>query len=98
MTPSIRPCSRDNYGWRRDLHECEKEPSGDIVDGLFGIGEALNDGGDKGSVEVELEMVAGEHGGGVQSLECTLGDSEVVILEERCVGRRERGKVNKISI
>ena len=27
--------------------------------------EALDDGGDEGGVEMELEMVAGEHGGGV---------------------------------
>ena len=35
-------------------------------------------------------MVAGDHGEGVQSLERALGDSEVVVIEERYVGRRER--------
>ena len=84
MTPSIRPCSLDNYGWRKDLHE--EEPLGGITDGLFSVIEALDNRGDEGSVEV----VAGEHGGGVQSLERALGDSEVVVVEERCVGRRER--------
>ena len=35
---------------------------------------------------------SGEHGGRVQSLEHALGDSKFVVLEERCVGRRERKK------
>ena len=88
MTPSIRPCSLDNYGWRKDLHE--EEPPVGITDGLFSVIEAPDNRGDEGSVEVELEVVAGEHDGGVQSLERALGDSEVVVVEERCVGRRER--------
>ena len=41
--------------------------------------EALDDGGDEGGVEVELEMVAGEHGRGVQRLEHASRDSEVVV-------------------
>jgi len=45
---------------------------------------------------VELEVVAEEHGGGVQSLERALGDSEVVVQGELCW--KERGKLNKISI
>ena len=49
------------------------------MDELFGISKELDDGRDEGGVEVELEMVAGEHGGRVQSLERTLGDSEVVV-------------------
>ena len=60
------------------------------MDGLFSVIEALDNRGDEGSVEVELEVVAGDHGEGVQSLERALGDSEVVVVEERCVGRRER--------
>ena len=63
---------------------------GGVIDGLFGITKALDDGGDEGGVEVELEVVVGEHGGGVQSLEHALGDSKFVVLEERCVGTRER--------
>lgn len=82
MIPGIRPRSLDNYGRRRDLHEREEEPPGGVADGLLGVSEALDDGGDEGGVEVELEVVAGEHGGGVQSLERALGDSEVVVLEE----------------
>ena len=68
-----------SHGWRRDLHEHEEEPSGDVADGLFGVTEALDDGGDESGIEVELEVVAGEHGGGVQSSECALGDSKVVV-------------------
>ena len=56
------------------------------MDGLFSVIEALDNRGDECSVEV----VAGEHGGRVQSLERALGDFEVVVVEERCVGRRER--------
>ena len=82
MIPSIRPRSLDNYGRRRDLHEREEEAPGGVADGLFGVAEALDDGRDEGGVEVELEVVAGEDGGGVQSLERALGDSEVVVLEE----------------
>ena len=41
--------------------------------------EALDDGGDEGGVEVELEMVAGEHGRRVQRLERASRDSEVVV-------------------
>ena len=41
--------------------------------------EALDDGGDEGGVEVELEMVAGEHGRGVQRLEHASRDSEAVV-------------------
>ena len=67
-----------------------------VVDVLFGVAEALDDGGDEGGVEVGLEVVAGEHGGGVQSLECALGDFEVVVRGEMCW--EERGKLNKISI
>nr|POF08899.1 replication protein a 14 kda subunit a [Quercus suber] len=68
--------------WRRDLYEREEESLGGVADGLFGIVEALNDGGDEGGVEVELEMVVGEDGGAVQSLERTLGDFEVVVRGE----------------
>ena len=79
-------------GWRRDLHECEEEPPGGVADGLFGVAKALDDGGHESGVEV----VAGEHDGGVQSLERTLGDFEVVVRGEMCW--EERGKLNKISI
>ena len=81
----MRSCGR-----RKDLHEHEEEPPGSVINGMFSVVEALDIGGDEGSVEMELEVVAGEHGGGVQSLEHALGDSEVVVVEERCVGRRER--------
>lgn len=30
---------------------------GGVIDGLFGITKALDDGGDEGGVEVELEVV-----------------------------------------
>ena len=66
-------------GWRRDLHEREEESSNGVANGLFGVAKALDNGGDQGGVEVELEVVAREHGGGVQSLERALGDSEVVV-------------------
>ena len=72
------------------MHEREEEPSGSVADGLCGVTKALNNGGDESGVEVEFEVVSGEHGGGVQSLEHALGDSKFVVLEERCVGRRER--------
>ena len=58
--------------------------------------EALDDGGDEGGVEVELEMVSGEHDRGVQRLERASRDSEVVVRGEMCW--EERGKLNKISI
>ena len=58
--------------------------------------EALDDGGDEGGVEAELEMVAREHGGGVQRLERASRDSEVVVRGEMCW--EERGELNKISI
>jgi len=83
-------------GWRRDLHKREEELPGGVADGLFGVAEVLDDGGDEGGVEVELEVVAGEHDSGVQSLERTLGDFEVVVRGEMCW--EERGKLNKISI
>ena len=41
--------------------------------------EALDDGGDEGGVEVELEMVSGEHDRGVQRLERASRDSKVVV-------------------
>ena len=85
-----------SHGRRRDLHEREEELPGGIADGLFGVAEALDNGGDEGGVEVELEVVAGEHGGGVQSLEHALGDSKVVVRGEMCW--EERGKQNKINI
>ena len=83
-------------GRRRDLHEREEEPPGSVADGLCGVAEAFDDGGDESGVEVEFEVVTGEHSGGVQSLECALGDSEVVVRGEMCW--EERGKLNKISI
>ena len=85
----MRSCER-----RRDLHEREEDPPGGVADGLFGITKALDDGGDESDVEVELEVVAGEHGGRVRSLECALGDSKVVVRGDW----EERGKLNKISI
>ena len=78
------------------MHEREEEPSGSVADGLCGVTKALNNGGDESGVEVEFEVVAGEHGGGVQSLECAIGDSEVIVRGEMCW--EERGKLNKISI
>ena len=68
-----------SHGRRRDLHEHEEEPSDGVTDGLFGVTEALDNGGDESGVEVEIEVVAGEHGDGVQSSECALGDSKVVV-------------------
>ena len=50
-------------GWRRDLHEREEELSGSVADGLFGVTEALDNGGDESGVELEFEVVAGEHSG-----------------------------------
>ena len=41
--------------------------------------EALDYGGDESGVEVELEMIAREHGRGVQRLERASRDSEVVV-------------------
>ena len=76
--------------------EREEEPPGDVADRLFGVAEALDNRGDESDVEVELEVVAVEHGGGVQSLERVLGDSEVVVQGEMCW--EEKGKLNKISI
>ena len=58
--------------------------------------EALDYRGDESGVEVELEMVAGEHDRGVQRLERASRDSEVVVRGEMCW--EERGKLNKISI
>ena len=81
---------------RRDLLEREEEPSGDVADRLFGVAEALDNRGDESDVEVELEVVAVEHGSRVQSLERALGDSEVVVRGETCW--EEKGKLNKISI
>ena len=81
---------------RRDLLEREEEPPGDIADRLFGVAEALDNRGDESGVEVELEVVAVEHGSRVQSLEHALGDSEVVVRGETCW--EEKGKLNKISI
>ena len=85
-----------SHGRRRDLYEREEERSGGIANGLFSVAKALDDGGDESGVEVELEVLVGEHGGGVQSLERALGDSEVVVRGEMCW--EERGKLNKISI
>ena len=81
---------------RRDLHEHEEELLGSVADGLFGIAKVLDDGRDESGVKVEFEVVTGEHGDEVQSLECALGDSEVVVRGETCW--EERGKLNKISI
>ncbi|KAM1417987.1 hypothetical protein ACFX1T_021352 [Malus domestica] len=55
---------------------------------------------------MELEVVAGKHGGGGQCLQSALGDSEVVVLEkiqalvdERCHLRRTQalsGRIQKL--
>ena len=55
MTPSIRPCSLDNYGWRKDLHEHEEESPGGITDGLFSIVEALDNGGTRAVLKWSLK-------------------------------------------
>ena len=59
-------------GRKRDLHKREEELPSGVTDGLFSVSKALDDGGDKSGVEVELEVVIGEHGGEVQSLEAHL--------------------------
>ena len=63
------------------LHESEKEPPGSVADGLLGVAEAVDDGRDQ-RVEVELEVVTGAHGGGVESLERALRDLEAAVLQE----------------
>ena len=65
----------------RYLHEGEEEAAGGVADGLFGVAEAVDDGGEEG-VEMELEVFAGEDGGGGEGLERALGDPEVVVLEQ----------------
>lgn len=45
------------------LHESEQEAARGVPYGLLGVAEALDDGGDEG-IEVDLEVFAGEDGGG----------------------------------
>ena len=72
------------------LHESEKEPPRGVADGLLGVAEAVDDGGDE-RVEVELEVVAGAHGGGVERLERALRDLEAAVLQEIQAAIDERG-------
>ena len=76
------------------LHESEEEAARGVADGLLGVAEAVDDGGEEG-VEVELEVFAGEDGGGGEGLERALGDAEVVVLEEIHTRIDERGDLGR---
>lgn len=69
------------------LHERDEELARGVADGLLAVAEALDGGGDEG-VEVDLEVVAGDDGGGGERLEAALGDAEVGI-QRGDLGRRQ---------
>jgi hypothetical protein len=58
------------------LHQSNEELSCGVVNGLLAIAEAFDGGRDEG-VEVDLEVVAADDGGGGERLEAALGDADV---------------------
>jgi hypothetical protein len=60
-----------------------------VADGLLAVAEALDRHGHE-RVEVDLEVVAGEHGGGGERLERALDDAEVAVPREVHAGVDQR--------
>lgn len=73
--------NKDSSRDENHLHESEQEPARCIADWLLTVAEALNDSRNKG-IEMQLKVVAGEDGGGRESLEGALRNPKVVVLEE----------------
>lgn len=74
------------------LHEREQQPPGGVPHGLLAVPEALDDGGDE-RVQVQLQVLAGEDGGGGQGLEGALADPEVAVPEEIQAAADERRRL-----
>ena len=64
------------------LHERDEELARGIADGLLAVPEALDGGRDEG-VEVDLEVLAGDDGGGGERLEAALGEIGRASCRER---------------
>lgn len=76
------------------LHKSEKKAAGGVADGLLGITQALNASGDK-RIEVQLEVLAGQDGGGGEGLKSALSDPKVVVLEEIQADVDERRRLRR---
>jgi hypothetical protein len=76
------------------LHERDEELARGVADGLLAVAEALDGGGDEG-VEVDLEVVAGDDGGGGERLEAALGDAEVGVPRQIHAGVHQRGDLGR---
>lgn len=77
-----------------DLHERDEELAGGVTDGLLAVAEALDGGGHEG-IEVDLEVVAGEHGGGGERVQAALRDPEVGVPGEIHAGVDERRDLSR---
>lgn len=64
------------------------------MNGLLAVAEAFDGGRDEG-VEVDLEVVAADDGGGGERLEAALGDADVGVPRQIHAGVQERGDLSR---
>lgn len=76
------------------LHQCDEELPRGVANGLLAVAEALDGGRDEG-VEVDLEVLAGDDGGGGERLEAALGDAEVGVPRQIHAGVHQRGDLGR---